>query len=324
MASTENNVGESTGLIRGVGLAGAVRLNVLDMIGVGPFITLPLIIIAMHGPQAMLGWILGAVLAMCDGLVWAELGASFPTAGGSYEYLKQAYGPSGLGRMVSFLFIWQLTFSAPLSIASGCIGLASYAGYLWPGLRAVLWQHHMSLALPLLGSLEADILITPGTWVAMGCCLLAVVLLYRRITSIGQLTKWLAGGVLLTVAWVIWAGISHFNVGRAFDFPAGAFDPSTQFFTGLGAALLIATVRLLGLLQHLFSRRGSEAAPAHDSARDHYFHFAGGGDLSADEYQRAGRDSVARTRGADQRRGALVGDFRFSCSSSTADGQGSW
>jgi basic amino acid/polyamine antiporter, APA family len=255
VASTENVSGESsgpsgdangTGLIRGVGLAGAVRLNVLDMIGVGPFITLPLIIIAMHGPQAMLGWILGAVLAMCDGLVWAELGASFPSAGGSYEYLKQSYGPSGLGRMVSFLFIWQLTFSAPLSIASGCLGLSSYAGYLWPGLRTVLLQRHLTLALPLLGRLEADIIITPGTWVAMGCCWLAVALLYRRITSIGQLSKWLWTGVLLTVAWVIWAGVTHFDSGRAFDFPAGAFSPSTEFFTGLGAALLIATYDFWG------------------------------------------------------------------------------
>jgi amino acid transporter len=241
VAATEKNQIEATGLIRGVGLGGAVRLNVLDMIGVGPFITLPLIVIAMHGPQAMLGWIIGAVLAMCDGLVWAELGASFPQAGGSYEYLKQVYGPSSFGRMASFLFIWQLTFSAPLSIASGCIGLASYAGYLWPSLRTVLLQKHLALALPVMGSLEADILITPGTWVAMGCCFLAVLLLYRRITGIAQLSKWLATGVLLTVAWVIWAGLSHFSAAQAFDFPPGAFAPSGDFFMGLGAALLIAT-----------------------------------------------------------------------------------
>ncbi len=233
--------GSAEGLIRGVGLAGAVRLNVLDMIGVGPFITLPLIIIAMHGPQAMLGWIIGAALAVCDGLVWSELGATFPRAGGSYEYLKQVYGPARFGRMASFLFIWQLTFSAPLSIASGCIGLSSYAGYIWPSLRTVLWQHHFSLPVPLLGGLEADLSITRGTWVAMGCCLLAVALLYRRITGISSLSKWLWTGVLLTVAWVIWAGLSHFDPSRAFDFPPGAFSPSSQFFTGLGAALLIAT-----------------------------------------------------------------------------------
>ena len=156
-------------LIRGMGLGSAVALNMLDMIGVGPFITLPLVVAAMHGPQALLGWILGAVLAVCDGLVVAELGASMPRAGGPYEYLKQIYGPKSLGRMMSFRFIWQLTFSAPLSIASGCIGLSAYAGYLWPNLRGVILQHNLHVAIPLLGRLEANIVITPGTWVAMAC-----------------------------------------------------------------------------------------------------------------------------------------------------------
>ena len=132
---------EQPELIRGVGLAGATTLNMIDMIGVGPFITIPLIVSAAGGPQAMLGWIAGAIFALCDGLVWAELGAAMPEAGGSYQYLKQAYGPKSLGRLLSFLFIWQLSFSAPLSIASGCIGLAHYAGYIWPGLDHT-WLSH--------------------------------------------------------------------------------------------------------------------------------------------------------------------------------------
>ena len=110
------------GLVRGIGLRGAISLNMINMIGVGPFVTLPLIVLAMHGPQAILGWILGAVLAACDGLVWAELGAAMPKAGGSYEYLRTIYGPKRWGRFLSFLYIWQLSFSAPLSIASGCVG----------------------------------------------------------------------------------------------------------------------------------------------------------------------------------------------------------
>src|SRR6188472_2239455 len=118
-------------LIRGVGVTGATALNMIDMIGVGPFITIPLIIAAMGGPQAMLGWILGAVLCICDGLVWAELGAAMPGSGGSYRYLREIYGPNKLGRLMSFLFIWQLTFSAPLSMASGSIGLSNYASYIW-------------------------------------------------------------------------------------------------------------------------------------------------------------------------------------------------
>src|SRR5512143_105114 len=104
----------------------------IDMIGVGPFITIPLIIAAMGGPQAMIGWVLGAVLAMSDGLVWAELGAAMPKAGGSYQYLKEIYGRERLGKLASFLFIFQLTFSAPLSIASGVVGLSLYSSYIFP------------------------------------------------------------------------------------------------------------------------------------------------------------------------------------------------
>src|SRR4029079_17060293 len=99
----------STSLIRGIGVSSATALNMLDMIGVGPFITIPLIVGAMHGPQAMLGWVLGAFFAICDGLVWAELGAAMPDAGGSYWYLKEIYGSRKLGRLVSFLFIFQLS-----------------------------------------------------------------------------------------------------------------------------------------------------------------------------------------------------------------------
>src|SRR5215203_2278718 len=121
-------------LIRGVGTLGATALNMIDMIGVGPFITMPLIIAAMGGPQAMLGWIFGALLVICDGLVWAELGASMPKSGGPYNYLKEIYGANKLGRLMSFLFIWQRTCSAPLSIASGCLGFALYATYAFPSL----------------------------------------------------------------------------------------------------------------------------------------------------------------------------------------------
>src|SRR5271155_2688615 len=111
-------------LKRQLSLGNAVSLNMMNMIGVGPFITLPLVVIAMGGPQAMLGWILGAFIAICDGLVWAELGAIMPQAGGSYAYRREMYGHDRVGRLASFLYFWQVGISAPLSIASVCIGLA--------------------------------------------------------------------------------------------------------------------------------------------------------------------------------------------------------
>src|SRR6202140_4458233 len=155
-------------LVRGIGLGSATALNMIDMIGVGPFITIPLIVTAMGGPQAMLGWILGAVLAVCDGLVWAELGAAMPGSGGSYRYLKEIYGPQKLGRAVSFLFIWQLSFSAPLSIASGAVGLSQYAAFFWPGLERVWATHTWDVPLPFAGNLQLTWVAMPATLVAIG------------------------------------------------------------------------------------------------------------------------------------------------------------
>ncbi len=228
-------------LERKVGLGGAVAVNMIEMIGIGPFITIPLIIHAMGGPQAMLGWIFGALFALCDGLVWAELGAAYPRAGGSYEYLKQIYGPGRLGRMLSFLFIWQLSFSAPLSIASGCVGFSQYAAYVWPSLERFYAMKHAMLHIPLFGVMEVQLVFGRTTLVAMGCCAVAVLLCYRGIEYVSRISKMLWIGVIATLGWVIFSGISHFDPKRAFDFPAGAFQPNSAFFMGLGAAMLVAT-----------------------------------------------------------------------------------
>ena len=228
-------------LIRGIGLGSATALNMIDMIGVGPFITIPLIVSAMGGPQAMLGWILGAIFAMCDGLVWAELGAALPGSGGSYRYLRESFGPDRLGRLISFLFVWQLSFSAPLIIASGSIGLAGYASYFWPSLEKQSITRHWSVPLPLLGELQLNWLVSGATFVAIGVVVLATVVLYRKITSIGWISKLLLVGVIGTMFWIIVAGLSHFDASRAFSFPPGAFTLSRNFFLGLGSAMLVAT-----------------------------------------------------------------------------------
>src|SRR5437868_3941218 len=232
---TETINADEAQLIRGVGLRGATTLNMIDMIGVGPFITIPLIIAAMGGPQAMLGWLLGALLVVCDGLVWAELGAALPGSGGSYRYLAEIYGPHSLGRLMSFLFIWQLTFSAPLSIASGCIGLAQYATYIFPALGSAT-----KVTLPVLGVVEINAI--PVALVAIAALALAVLLLYRRITLIEKFSKFLWVGVMLTILWIIFAGVTHFQPALAFDFPpdafaifnhaAGGFKLRPEFFSG--------------------------------------------------------------------------------------------
>jgi amino acid transporter len=235
-----DNGDEQPKLIRGVGTVGATALNMIDMIGVGPFITMPLIIVAMGGPQAMLGWIFGAILVICDGMVWAELGASMPKSGGAYYYLKEIYNEKKFGRLMSFLFIWQLTFSAPLSIASGCLGFALYASYAFPSLNQTFFNKDLSVHLPFLGDFGASVSGSYATFVAIGICVFSVFLLYRKITVIEKLSKFLWIGVILTIIWIIFAGVTNFDPAIAFDFPPDAFTLRPEFFLGLGTALLVA------------------------------------------------------------------------------------
>lgn len=200
-----------------IGFIPALAANILNMVGVGPFLTIPLVITAMGGPQAMLGWGAGMMLALCDGLVWAELGASFPTSGGSYVYLREAYGARRWGRFMSFLFLAQTVLSAPLTAASGAVGFAEYATYLVPSLT--YWQ---------------------GRALAIVISALATFLLYRNIEAIGKISVLLTVLLLGTMGWIIGAGATHFQARLAFDFPAGAWHLSKSFFLGLGAATLIA------------------------------------------------------------------------------------
>src|SRR5256714_5062934 len=119
---------------RRFGLIHAPALNMTNMIGVGPFITIPLLMSALGGPQAMLGWIVALVIVICDGMIWSELGAAMPGSGGSFHYLREAFGRAHFGRLMAFLFVWQFVLSGPLEIASGYIGFADYASYIWKGL----------------------------------------------------------------------------------------------------------------------------------------------------------------------------------------------
>jgi amino acid transporter len=202
---------------KAVGLWGALSTNVLNMVGIGPFLTIPLALAAMGGPQAMIGWILGAALSVCDGMVWAELGSAMPLEGGPYHYLLQGFGPRGWGRVFSFLFLWQSILLGPLSIASGAVGFADYTKFLIPSLHG--------------GQLIA---------VAILVCVLNTFLVYRNIRSIARLSIIVAVVVFASMIWIVFAGATHFHPALAFDFPPNAFRFSTGFLAGLGSATLIA------------------------------------------------------------------------------------
>ncbi|HWG21549.1 MAG TPA: APC family permease [Terracidiphilus sp.] len=212
-------------LERRIGLRSAVLFNMLEMIGVGPFITLPLVIAAAGYRLSVWAWLLGAAIAVADGLVWAELGAAFPRAGGSYAFLREIYGPERAGNWLSFLFVWQLSFSAPLSIASGCIGLSSFLAWFWPGLEGAPFS-----ALPALHY---------ANFSAAGACLLVTALLYRNLRAVTRLAWILFAGVLTAIAGVISAGFAH---GAAIGgLHAGAAQPVIHAARGLAEGTLLAT-----------------------------------------------------------------------------------
>ena len=210
----------------------------IDMIGVGPFITMPLIIAAMGGPQAMLGWIFGAVLVMCDGLCWAELGASMPQSGGPYNYLKEIYGPNARPPDVVSFHLAADVFGTALD-RIGSIGFAGYATYAFPALDRIFYQGR-NTPLPLLGDLTLNISASNARSSLFSWSRFRVFLLYRKITIIEKLGKFLWVGVMITIVWVIFAGVTHFDPKVAFDFPPDAFTLKSAFFLGLGAALLVS------------------------------------------------------------------------------------
>jgi len=204
-------------LDRGMGLLQATATNIIGMVGVGPFLTIPFMVTAMGGPHILYAWAFGAVLALCDGLVYAELGAALPGSGGPYVYLREAYRPFGLGRLMAFVFIFQTMLVAPLSIAGGAVGFADYLGFYWTSMGPV--QHNA---------------------IAAGVCVVVTALLYRDIRSIGRLSVVMLVVVMATVGWVILAGLFSFSWAQAFDFPPEARRLDAGLVRAMAAAGLLA------------------------------------------------------------------------------------
>lgn len=204
-------------LDRGMGLLQATSTNVIMMIGVGPFLTIPFMIAAMGGPHIIYAWLAGAVLALCDGLVYAQLGAALPGSGGPYVYLREAYKPFGLGRLLSFMFIFQVILVAPLSIAGGGVGFANYLQFYWTTMTPL--ENHL---------------------IAAAVCVVMTAALYRHISEVGRLSVVMLAVVLLTVGWVIVAGLFTFSPAQAFDFPPEAYRLDRDLLAKIGAVSLLA------------------------------------------------------------------------------------
>ncbi|MEO6220356.1 MAG: amino acid permease [Ginsengibacter sp.] len=209
-------------LERRLGLGQATAINMTDMVGIGPFITMPMVIGMMNGPWFLYAWIAGAFLSIVDAMIWSELGAAFPRAGGSYNFLKEAYGKNSAGKMMSFLFVWQTMIQAPLVIASAAIGFAKYFSYL----------------VPLTGISEK---IVSGSVVV-----LIVILLYRKIDAIGKISVFLWAGVIITIFWIVGGGIVHGNFLSPLRDLNSGISVDYAFVTAIGFASVKSVYSYLG------------------------------------------------------------------------------
>lgn len=208
-------------LPRKISLFQATAINMIDMVGIGPFIVLGLVANTMAGPWFLYAWIAGAILSFADATIWSELGATFPKAGGSYNFLKEGYGPKW-GSMMSFLFVWQTMIQAPLVIASAAIGFSQYAGYI---LELNNVQHKM----------------------ISGAVVIAIIfLLYRKIETIGKISVLLWVGVLLTMALVIGGGLYHGNFLAPVQHINAGLTLDMVFVTALSAASIKTIYSFLG------------------------------------------------------------------------------
>ncbi|PYQ77025.1 MAG: amino acid permease [Acidobacteria bacterium] len=217
MVTANRTLTESPHLDRGLGLLQATSANILVMIGIGPFLTIPFMLQSMGGPHILYAWLAGAVLALCDGLVYAQLGAALPGSGGPYMYLREAYRPFGLGPLMGFLVIFQVMLVAPLSIASGAVGFADYLRFYWTTMGAA--THNAVAAAVSIGM---------------------TALLYRNIRDVGRLSVIMLAVVAATVGWVIAAGLFHFSAAQAFRFPPSAFVLDRALAARVGAVALLA------------------------------------------------------------------------------------
>lgn len=235
---------DSPSLERRLGLAPAVALNVTGIVGAGVFITIPLMLLELPGPYALLGWIVAALLMLLDGTVWGELGASFPGSGGSYLYLREGFGSKRWGKLTGFLFLWQFLLSGPLETSSGLIAIAQFSKALAP--EWTEWARQHTHRVPLIEGTGIALEIGPHRAIGFGLGFLLIILAYRTIDVLGRLTVTFWLGVLGAIFWIVIAGVAHFDSSVAFDVKGIEFSSPGQFAQGLGATMMLAMYSYLG------------------------------------------------------------------------------
>jgi amino acid transporter len=238
-------------LTRGLGFGHATAINITQIVGAGVFATIPLILGILPGPYALLAWLVAGVLILADSMIWGELGAALPSAGGSYHFLLECYGRSSWGRLMAFLFIWQILLSGPLEVGSGLVAAAQFSTAISPEFKAFDEEHTRKFEVKISDEPEPDgrklgVALGPSRLVGLALGVLILALLYRNVESLGRLSVIFLVGVLGVLGWVLFDGALRFDPGLAFDTTLAERERPEHFGLALGAGMGLAIYSYLG------------------------------------------------------------------------------
>ncbi len=233
-------------LARGLGLWQATAVNVTQVVGAGVFATIPLILGELPGSSALLAWLVAGVLILFDGMIWGELGAALPSSGGSYHFLLECYGRARWGRLMAFLFVWQILVSGPLEVGSGLVAAAQFSTAVSPGFKAFDERHTRAAEVPLGADETVGVAVGPARLFGLALGVLILALLYRRVATLGWLSVVFLLGVLALIGWVLVEGAVRFDPALAFGSSVGDEERPRHFGLALGAGMGLAIYSYLG------------------------------------------------------------------------------
>lgn len=238
-------------LERGLGLGQATAVNITQIVGAGVFATIPLILGVLPGPYALLAWLVAGVLILFDSMIWAELGAALPAAGGSYHFLLESYGRSKWGRLMAFLFVWQVLISGPLEVGTGLVAAAQFST-AFPAVKAFDEKYSRTLEVVLIDAADPAerkaIAVSFGPTRLFGFAfgLAIIALLYRRVKTLGKLSVVFLVGVFAVLGWVLVEGAVRFDPVIAFDTTLTDEERPKSWGGALGAAMSLSLFSYLG------------------------------------------------------------------------------
>jgi basic amino acid/polyamine antiporter, APA family len=248
-------------LDRGLGLWQATAVNITQIVGAGVFATIPLILGVLPGPYALLAWLVAGVLILCDSMIWGELGAALPAAGGSYHFLLESFGRSRWGRLMAFLFVWQILISGPIEVGSGLVAAAQFSTGLRPGLKKWDEEHTRRFEVvidttdkppaapgeqPITVETTIGLAVGPTRLFGFALGVTIIFLLYRRVNTLGRISVILLLGVFAVIGWVLVEGALRFNPDLAFNTSVTTAERPDHFGRALGIGMALAIYSYLG------------------------------------------------------------------------------